>query len=81
MSDVKLTQDELDRLVVKIKRYFDEELGQDIGAFEAQFLIEFFAREVGPAFYNQGLSDAHSLLNEKVEELSYQIQELEKPIL
>ncbi|MFD1382480.1 DUF2164 domain-containing protein [Rhodanobacter aciditrophus] len=81
MSDVKLTQEELDRLVVKIKRYFDEELGQDIGAFEAQFLIEFFAREVGPAFYNQGLSDAHSLLNEKVEELSYQIQELEKPIL
>lgn len=81
MSDMKLTQDQLDSLVVKIKRYFDDELGQDIGSFEAQFLIEFFAKEVGPAFYNQGLTDAHGLLNEKVEELSYQIQELEKPIL
>lgn len=80
MSEVKLTQDELDRIVVKVKRYFDKELGQDIGAFEAEFLIDFFGREIGPAFYNQGLSDAHSLLNEKVEELSYQIQELEKPI-
>ncbi|MBQ24276.1 MAG: hypothetical protein CL546_04995 [Alcanivorax sp.] len=29
-------------------------LQQDIGGFEAEFLIDFFAKELGPHFYNLG---------------------------
>jgi uncharacterized protein (DUF2164 family) len=79
MSDIKFSQDEKDRLVSKIKTYFTDELDQDIGGFEAEFLIDFFAKEVGPYFYNRGLADAHQLFLEKVDELSYLVQELEKP--
>lgn len=79
MSDIKFTKDETDRIVSKIKSYFSNELEQEIGGFEAEFLIDFFAKEIGPNFYNRGLSDAHLLLTEKSEELSYLIQELEKP--
>ncbi|MBQ0779549.1 MAG: DUF2164 family protein, partial [Thalassolituus oleivorans] len=32
-------------------------------------------------FYNQGLSDAQTLFSEKADELSYLIQELEKPTM
>ena len=39
MNDVKFTKDETDRIVSKIKTYFDDELKQDIGGFEAEFLI------------------------------------------
>jgi len=79
MSEIELSREQTDHLVSKIKDYFDQELGQDIGGFEAEFLIQFLAREVGPYFYNKGLTDARQLLHEKIEDLGYLLQEMEKP--
>ena len=79
MSDIKFSREELDRIVPKIKNHFNDELDREIGAFEAEFLIDFFSKEIGPFFYNRGLSDAQVLFAENAEELSYKIQELEKP--
>lgn len=79
MSEIELSREQTDHLVSKIKDYFDQELGQDIGGFEAEFLIQFLAREVGPFFYNKGLTDARQLLHEKIEDLGYLLQEMEKP--
>ena len=79
MSEIKFTKDETDLIVSKVKAYFNDELDHDIGSFEAEFLIEFFGKEIGPHFYNRGLADAHAVFTEKAEELSYLIQELEKP--
>ncbi len=79
MSDIKFSRPELELIVSKVKHYFSDELDQEIGAFEAEFLIDFFAKEIGPYFYNRGLSDAHTLLTEKTEEIGYLLQELEKP--
>lgn len=79
MAEIKLSKDEKDRVVSKVKNYFETELHQDIGGFEAEFLIDFFAKEIGAYFYNQGLSDAQRLFLDKADELSYLIQELEKP--
>ncbi|PCJ90618.1 MAG: hypothetical protein COA46_10690 [Porticoccaceae bacterium] len=78
MSDIKFSKDETDRIVSKIKMYFNDELDQEIGGFEAEFLMGFFAKEIGPYFYNQGISDAQTLFTEKAEELGYLVQELEK---
>lgn len=80
MNDVKFSRDETDRVVAKIKGYFEEELGQEIGSFEAEFLFDFFGKELGPYFYNRGLTDAHTLFLERAEEVGYQIQELEKTV-
>jgi uncharacterized protein (DUF2164 family) len=79
MTDITLSRDQIDHLVGKIKDYFEQELDQDIGGFEAEFLIQFLAKEVGPYFYNKGLGDAQLLLNEKIEDLGYLLQEMEKP--
>lgn len=79
MNNIELSREQTDHLVSKIKDYFDQELGQDIGGFEAEFLIQFLAREVGPYFYNKGLTDARQLLHEKIEDLGYLLQEMEKP--
>ncbi|WP_067514965.1 DUF2164 domain-containing protein [Endozoicomonas ascidiicola] len=79
MEKIKLSKQDKDMLISKIKEYFDTELEQEVGGFEAEFLIDFFAREIGPHFYNQGLTDAHTLFLEKTEEIGYLMQELEKP--
>ena len=79
MSDIKFSKEEKERIVHKVKTYFNDQLDQDIGGFDAEFLIDFFAGEIGAYFYNKGLNDAQTLLNEKVEEFSYLVDELEKP--
>jgi uncharacterized protein (DUF2164 family) len=81
MSDIKFSKEETDLIVSKIKMYFNDELDQEIGGFEAEFLMGFFAKEIGPYFYNQGLSDAQTLFTEKAEELGYLVQDLEKPTI
>jgi len=46
------------RLVAKIKTYFAQELDEEIGQFDAEFLLEFMGNLIGGAYYNQGLHDA-----------------------
>lgn len=79
MSDFELARRDTDAIVSKIKTYFSEELGQEIGSFEAEFLVEFLLKEVGPPIYNRGVADAYALFLEKSEEMGYLVQELEKP--
>ena len=81
MSELKFSKDETDLIVSKVKAYFANELDQEIGGFEAEFLVDFFANEIGPYFYNRGVFDAQALFAEKAEELGYLVQELEKPIV
>lgn len=79
MKDIEFSREQKERMVGKIKAYFQDELQQDIGGFEAEFLIDFFAKELGPSFYNRGIFDAQQIFNEKLEEAGYVIQELEQP--
>ncbi|GAA6132102.1 DUF2164 domain-containing protein [Halopseudomonas sabulinigri] len=79
MKDIEFSREQKERMVGKIKAYFQDELQQDIGGFEAEFLIDFFAKELGPSFYNRGIFDAQQVFNEKLEEAGYVIQELEQP--
>ncbi|HHD80333.1 MAG TPA: DUF2164 family protein, partial [Campylobacterales bacterium] len=53
MSQITFTEDEKATLVTKIKTYFENELSQDIGQFDAEFLLEFFSKEIGVYHYNK----------------------------
>ncbi len=79
MNEIKFSKEQKDRIVGKVKDYFIAELQQEIGSFEAEFLIDFFANEIGAHYYNRGLFDAQQIFNEKMEDLGYLLQELEKP--
>ncbi len=79
MSKISFSREEQDVLVQKIKLYFREELNQDIGQFDAQFLLTFFAEEIGPFFYNRGLYDAQALIAERMDSITDALYELEKP--
>ena len=78
--DVELNQDQKEQLVAKLKRYFDDELGQDIGGFEAEFLLDFIGKELGVHYYNKGLQDAQSALTSKMSELTDLFYELEQVV-
>lgn len=78
MSEIEFSKDEKEIIIKKIKLYFAEELQQDIGQFDAQFLLDFFAEEIGPFFYNRGLYDAQSILEKRLDDISEAIYDLEK---
>jgi uncharacterized protein (DUF2164 family) len=79
MSEITFTREERDIICRKIQRYLREELEQDVGQFEAGFLLDFFAGEIGPYFYNRGLYDAQAILEKRLENIAEAIYEIEKP--
>ena len=79
--EIEFTKQEKAQMVQKVKLYFSEELDQEIGSFDAEFLIDFFAKEMGAYYYNRGLYDAESLIAEKIDEISDTLLQLEKPVL
>lgn len=79
MTGITFTEDEKAIIVRKIRLYFDQELKQEIGRFDAEFLLDFFSDEIGGYFYNRGLYDAQTLLASKIEDLGEAIYQLERP--
>ena len=79
MTEITFSPTEKELIVRKIKLYFSEELHQQIGAFDAEFLLDFFAKEIGSYFYNRGLYDAQTLLSDKLTDLQDAIFQLERP--
>lgn len=79
MAEIEFSAAEKEAIVPKIKHYFREELDQDIGQFEAEFLVDFFAEKIGAYFYNRGLYDAQAILEERLQSINEAIYEIEKP--
>ena len=79
MSIIEFSAAEKEIIIGKIKMYFSEELEQNIGQFDAEFLLNFFSEEVGAYFYNRGLYDARAVLEERLETIDEAIFSIEKP--
>lgn len=78
-ADITFSVGEKEVIVRKIKLYFSEELDQQIGSFDAEFLLDFFSKEVGVYFYNRGLYDAQAALSKKLDDIQDVIYQLERP--
>ena len=78
MTDIAFTDEEKAIIVRKIQAYFSDELKQQIDRFDAEFLLDFFAAEVGAYFYNRGLYDAQAALSAKMDDIQDAIYQLEQ---
>lgn len=79
MSKMNYSKEEKDAIIAKIQRYFVDKLDQEIGSFDAEFLLDFFYEELGTYFYNQGLYDAQVILRSRMDTITEAIAEIEKP--
>lgn len=79
MAKIEFSKEERQLLVRDIRLYFKEELDQEIGQFDAEFLLDFVIQEIGPYFYNRGLYDAQAILEKRLDSINEAIYELEKP--
>ena len=83
MAIITFSEEEKRTIVHQVQGYFQKELDQDLGQFDAEFLLDFFAEKVGVYFYNRGLSDAQNVLSSKLADLAFEMEEaldeIEKP--
>jgi len=78
MAKIEFNKHEKTLIIRKIQLYFAEELQQQIGQFDAEFLLDFFSREVGAYYYNRGLQDAQAVLSSRVEDIQGAIYDLQQ---
>lgn len=78
---IEFSKENKEEIILKIKTHFRDELNQEIGGFDAEFLLDFFVKEMGCYFYNQALTDVHALLEKQMDLMADTIYDLEKPIL
>jgi uncharacterized protein (DUF2164 family) len=79
MAIIEFSKEEKDIIIAKVQRYFEDELHQDLGKFDAEFLTDFFSEEIGAYFYNRGLNDAKMVLEDKLVDIGDALYEIEKP--
>ncbi|WCE05721.1 DUF2164 domain-containing protein [Pseudoxanthomonas sp. JBR18] len=79
MAQIQFSTEEKAAIVRRIQLYFDQELRQEIGRFDAEFLLDFFTGEIGGYFYNRGLYDAQAAVSSRLDDLNEAIVQLEMP--
>lgn len=78
MSDIEFTSQEKAAMVDKLQAYFEGELDVELGQFDAEFLLDFIAKELGAHYYNRGLHDARAIFEERVQSIDDDIYAIEK---
>ncbi len=80
MSKIEFSKEEIESMVNKLQTYFSDEMNQEIGQFEAEFLLDFFSKEIGAHYYNRGLQDARAIFESKIESIDEEIYSIEKEV-
>jgi uncharacterized protein (DUF2164 family) len=67
--EITLAKDVKQRLTASLQRYVSENLETDIGELQASLFLQFCLEEIGPAVYNQAISDAQRYMQERALDL------------
>ena len=62
---IKLSKEEEEALLDRLRDYMIEEFELDIGNLPAKFLFDFMVNLIGPKIYNQAIDDAEPWLYER----------------
>ena len=67
---IELNKEETKDVIASLRRYFSEELEEELSEMRAKFLLDYILKEVAPLAYNQGVKDAETFFRAKIEDLS-----------
>jgi uncharacterized protein (DUF2164 family) len=67
---IVISDDARKRAIVSIRRYFAENLDDEIGELKATLALDYFLAELGPSIYNQAIADARRFFEERTADLA-----------
>ncbi|SDW67481.1 Uncharacterized conserved protein, DUF2164 family [Pseudomonas kuykendallii] len=62
-----------------LKRFLEDRFELELGSFEAREVLDLFAREVAPLYYNKAIFDVQAHLKDRFESIESDLWALEKP--
>lgn len=77
---ITFTPEQRNELIQRVRTYCEGDLSLELGRFDVEFLVDFFTKEIGPVYYNQGLFDAVAMLDKRVDDLRESMLTLEKAV-
>ena len=77
---IHLSEDRERVVLNSLKAFYAEEFDEELSAYQAERLLEFFIKNLGPPVYNQAISDARTFMFEKLDDLDAEFYEPEKPV-
>lgn len=68
-TQIQLSPERKQMVVEDLHRFYRDAFDEDLSAFRAERLLEFFLKALGPPVYNQAIQDARAFMQEKLEDL------------
>lgn len=69
VPNIEINKEVKQELLNSIKFFFLRERNEEISDFQASFLLDFILDNIAPYIYNQAITDAHTLMSGKIEDL------------
>jgi uncharacterized protein (DUF2164 family) len=79
-ADIEIPDDARKRAMASIKRFFAEEIDQEIGDLKATLVLDYFLKELGPTVYNKAIADARAFFEARVVDLDSVCYQNEFPL-
>lgn len=67
--EITLTKEQERELAGSIRRYLEEETGEDVGDLKAARFLAFVLQEIGPVVYNRAIADAKTYMADRLGDL------------
>lgn len=71
-----LNKEQRQKAIKHIISFFHDERGEEIGVIAAEAFLDFFLKDIGKDIYKKGIIDAKTLLKERMEDLSIDLDML-----
>jgi uncharacterized protein (DUF2164 family) len=68
-TQIELSDERKKKVLLLLKGFYSEDFDQELSPFQAERLLEFFMRALGPPLYNQAIADARASMQEKLDDL------------
>ncbi|MEP6779953.1 MAG: DUF2164 domain-containing protein [Gemmatimonadaceae bacterium] len=78
-SGIKIGDDARKLAIASLRRYFTENMEEEIGDLKADLLLDFVIAEIGPTIYNQAVTDAKDVVQEAAMDMTGVLDRAEFP--
>ena len=71
MSAIKISNEEREVIALLLKKYCSEHFDLNLGQFDADFFVDFIAKDIGSVFFNAGIDESirtHAAYSERIQE-------------
>ena len=74
---ITLSTETRQQAMASIKKFFEQQLDDEIGDLKATLVLDFCLKEIGPSVYNKAIADAQAFLQDRVADLDGSCYEAE----